>query len=298
MISKYRMMRGLLKRKVVRDFLWRLIWLKNLGKVQAYRKSLKPSQTVLSGALESEYYLSRLRSDGATLGPSLSVDKVAYLRRLADRLPCFADRNPELGFYLKDLCAMEAHLGKRLLLAQYLNIQDDPVVKQLSRDDFILDLAAAYLGATPKLMSANMWWTFPVDASPEDRSKHAHVFHYDLDDIKFVKFFFYLTDVDSESGPHVYVRTSNHDIRYKNSVFKAKRFTDEEVLAAYGENNIVEVCGGAGSCLIEDTITLHKGVTPLRRPRLLLQFEFSINTYPEMSCVVDPSRQRIVLQNA
>ena len=66
-------------------------------------------------------------------------------------------------------------------------------------------------------------------------------------------------------------------------------------IGAYGVENIVEVCGKAGSCLIEDTITLHKGVTPILRPRLLLQFEFSINTYPEVSCAVDPALQKVIV---
>lgn len=295
MISKYRIMRGLLKRRLVRECVWHVVCFFNRRKVEGYRAGLDISKTSLVSALDSDTYLGGLKRDGAVLGPSLSDEDVCYLRGFAERVPCFADRNPALGFYLKDLAVVEEKIGKSLLLAQYFNVQDDPVVARLSKDPFMLSLAAAYLGVEPKLMSVNMWWTFPVNASAEDRSKHAHVFHYDLDDIKFVKFFFYLTDVDSESGPHVFVRGSNREVRYKNTFLKSKRFTDEEVIASYGIENVVEVCGKAGSCLIEDTITLHKGVTPLRHPRLLLQFEFSINTYPEVSCTTDPTLLRVVV---
>lgn len=295
MISKYRIMRGLLKRRVVRECVWHVVCFFNRGKVEKYRAGLDVSKTSLVSAVGSDTYLGGLKRDGAIPGPSLSDEDVRYLRDFAERMPCFADRDPALGFYLKDLAAIEQKIGKNLLLAQYFNVQDDPVVARLSKDPFVLSLAAAYLGVEPKLMSVNMWWTFPVNASAEDRSKHAHVFHYDLDDIKFIKFFFYLTDVDGESGPHVFVRGSNREVRYKNTLLKSKRFTDEEVVAAYGIDNVVEVCGKAGSCLIEDTITLHKGMTPLRHPRLLLQFEFSINTYPEVSCTADPALLRVVV---
>lgn len=295
MISKYRIMRGLLKRRLVRECVWYVVYFFNRGKVKEYRAGLDVSKTSLVGAMGSGSYLEGLKRDGAVLGPSLSDEDVRYLQDLAERMPCFADRNPALGFYLRNLAAAEEKIGKNLLLAQYFNLQTDPVVARLSKDPFLLSLAAAYLGVEPKLMSINMWWTFPVNASAEDRSKHAHVFHYDLDDIRFVKFFFYLTDVDRESGPHVFVRGSNREVLYKNTLLKSKRFTDEEVIASYGIENVIEVCGKAGSCLIEDTITLHKGMTPLRRPRLLLQFEFSINTYPEVSCATDPALLKMVV---
>ncbi|WP_153020755.1 phytanoyl-CoA dioxygenase family protein [Pseudomonas sp. BMS12] len=295
MFSKYRLMRGVFKRKLVRESVWRLICFANRRKVEFFRAGQNLSESSLEKKLAPEAYIEDLRRDGAVIGPSLSEADVRYLRELAERTPCFADRNPALGFYIKDLDAIEAKLSKPLLLAQYFNVQSDPVVARLSKDPFMLSLAAGYLGVEPKLMSVNMWWTFPVNASAEDRSRHAHVFHYDLDDIKFIKFFFYLTDVDGDSGPHVFVRGSNRDIRYKNSFLKSKRFTDEEIVSSYGVESVVEVYGSAGSCLIEDTITLHKGVTPLRRPRLLLQFEFSINIYPEVSCVVDPALQKIVV---
>lgn len=295
MLSKYRVMRGLLKRRLVRECVWHVVCFFNRVKVERYRADLDVSKTSLVNAKGSDAYLEELKRNGAVFGPSLSDEDVRYLRDFAERVPCFADINPALGFYLKDLAAVEQRLGKNLLLAQYFNVQDDPVVARLSEDPFMLSLAAAYLGVEPKLMSVNMWWTFPVNASAEDRSKYAHVFHYDLDDIKFVKFFFYLTDVDSESGPHCFVRGSNREVRYKNTFLKSKRFTDEEVIAAYGVHNVVEVFGKAGSCLIEDTITLHKGVTPLRHPRLLLQFEFSINTYPEVSCTMDPALLKVVV---
>ena len=36
-------------------------------------------------------------------------------------------------------------------------------------------------------------------------SEAAQMFHFDLDRIKWLKFFIYLTDVKINSGPHVYV---------------------------------------------------------------------------------------------
>lgn len=289
-------MRGLLKRKAMRSLAWKILKLLNRRKLLQFNQSLSNSTSesyVPYSAFDIDRVVNDLENSGAVSGPSLPAHYVSYFVDYAQRTPCYADRNPAQGFYLSDREKAEAKLGKKLLLAQYFNVHDDKRICDLSMDPFLLSVAAKYLGAPPRLMSINMWWTFPVEASAEDKAKHAHVFHYDLDDVKFVKFFFYLTDVDSGSGPHVYVKGSNKNIKYKNSLLKSRRFTDEEILDAYGEENVVTVLGAAGSCLIEDTITLHKGVTPTEAPRLLLQFEYSINTYPEISCVVDTAEQRL-----
>lgn len=296
MISRYRLMRGLLKRKAVRSFAWQVLKLAKRGKLKAFKQQLKNAQRVpyvAYTASDVERIVDDLEAYGAVGGPVLPAPLVDYLVDYASRTPCYADRNPAQGFYLADREKAEAKLGKELLLAQYFNVHRDARIHELSIDPFMLSVAAQYLGAPPQLMSVNMWWTFPVKASDEDKAKHAHVFHFDLDDVKFVKFFFYLTDVDQDAGPHVYVKGSNKNIKYKNSLLKSKRFTDEEVICAYGEENIIEVLGPAGACLIEDTITLHKGITPTVTPRLILQFEYSINTYPEISCVVADAEQQI-----
>lgn len=296
MISRYRLMRGLLKRKAVRSLAWQILKLAKRSKLRAFNQQLADSTRVPYVAYSPTdvvRIVNDLEAYGAITGPSLPAPTVDYLVDYAARTPCYADRNPAQGFYLADREKAEAKLGKELLLAQYFNVQRDARIHELSMDPFLLSVAAHYLGAPPQLMSVNMWWTFPVKASDEDKAKHAHVFHFDLDDVKFVKFFFYLTDVDEGAGPHVYVKGSNKIIKYKNSLLKSKRFSDEEVIQAYGENNIIEVLGSAGACLIEDTITLHKGVTPTVKPRLILQFEYSINTYPEISCVVADAEQHI-----
>jgi hypothetical protein len=293
-LTKYQIMRGMFKRLWVRRLAASLIAFFNKGKVRGFceQQSARGAESFTRfNEFSIDRAVSELNADGATVGPSLPDALVRKLRDAADRLPCFAGRDPQKGFFLHDLKRAQQQVDQPILLAQYLTAGNEPEIKCLSEDPFLLSLAAKYLGVPPKLLGINMWWTFPVDASPEEKSKHAHVFHYDLDDIKFVKFFFYLTDVDSDAGPHVYVKTSNRDIRYKNSLIKSKRFTDEEIAGAYGDKNIIEVVGAAGTCLIEDTITIHKGVTPISKPRLLLQFEYSINTYPQFSQAAHASNQ-------
>jgi hypothetical protein len=107
------------------------------------------------------------------------------------------------------------------------------------------------------------------------------MFHYDLDDFKFIKFFFYLTDVDAGSGPHVAVRTSH--LRRRVARFgdrlKVRRYSDDEVIGLYGRDQIVSITGPAGMGFAEDTICIHKGQTPVSRERLILQFQYALNDW-------------------
>ena len=289
-------MRGLLKRRAIRKIAWNFIRIIKKRDFTAFQHNIRltASQSIFNHAAQcADQIVNTLELEGAVMGPALPEKHVEYLVEFAKNNPCYADRVKSQGFYLHDREAAEQKLGKKLLLAQYYNVHKDPLIGSLSQDPFLLSVAAKYLQTPPKLMSINMWWTFPVEASQEDKAKHAHVFHYDLDDVKFVKFFFYLTDVDEGAGPHVYVKGSNKEIKYKNALFKSKRFTDQEISEAYGEENIIHVYGKAGACLIEDTITLHKGITPSQTPRLILQFEYSINTYSEISCATNESECKI-----
>lgn len=225
-------------------------------------------------------YVCLVKENGAVEGPKLPNEMIEELVCYANDATCYADRNKAYGFKLDDYELMCEKLNKRVLVAQYSNLEELPLIKAITEDPFILAVAGKYLEVEPKLVGVNLWWTFPeASASEEDKNKHAHVFHYDLDDVKFIKFFFYLTDVTELDGPHVYVEGSNNNIKYKNTLIKSKRFTDEEVELAYGRDAIKVVTGPAGSCLIEDTITLHKGTTGERNPRLMLQLQYAIFDY-------------------
>jgi hypothetical protein len=273
-------MRAVAKRKFLRDLLWKIqsLFLKKRYKQQ--RSVLLTQQSKFFAQQSINDIVNQLKLKGGVNGPALPSSVVSDVHEYALNNQCFADRDVRYPFKFKEYDAICRSMDKKVLVGQYFNVQSSvPVVDQLSSDPLLLAIATEYLQAPPKLVGVNLWWTFPVEASAEDKSKHAHVFHYDLDDFKFIKFFFYITDVTENDGPHVYVEGSNRDIKYKNTWIKSKRFSDQEVINAYGEDAIKTVTGPAGSCLIEDTITLHKGTTSIGKPRLLLQLQYAINDY-------------------
>lgn len=160
------------------------------------------------------------------------------------------------------------------------DIVGNPVVQTLMMDSSLYSIGEKFLSAQPILDLVAMWWSQPCEAKAH--SSAAQLFHFDLDRIKFLKFFFYLTDVTPETGPHCYVAGSSK--RKPKQVRRDGRITDSEIHAAFPKDDILELCGKAGTIMVVDTRGFHKGKALTEANRLLLQIEMCNSmfgqTYP------------------
>ena len=240
-----------------------------------------------------------LERDGMVSGLNLPGHALSNLVNYAMSNPCWADRNVALGFMPSEIERACATLGREILLSQYYNLQrQSDLVAELAEDPVLVKTAALYLGARPKLVGVNMFWSYPAaSANNIARSNAAQMFHCDLDDFKFLKFFFYLTDVDEMSGPHVAVLGTHSHKLYKSfkDRFLVKRYTDQEIESTYGRDRIVTTTGPAGTGFIEDTICLHKGQAPGSRERLVLQFQFALNDHGNQHDNMDESALTMIV---
>lgn len=167
-------------------------------------------------------------------------------------------------FFTLDSVPEDARIGDYELK----DIIDCPHILALANSPSLLRLASHYIGCRPTLSALGMRWSFP---GPESGSI-LQTFHRDSEDWRFVKIFVYLTDVDADSGPHVYVRGS-----HLNKVsMRAHSYSDKAVEHTHGVENIINVTGPAGFGFAADTAGIHKGAVPLRRTRCLLQFQYSL----------------------
>ena len=148
-------------------------------------------------------------------------------------------------------------------------------IMDIATDKSILAIAQSYLGCKPVLDKITMWWSFPFNK--KGASAAAQMYHFDMDRIKFLKFFFYLTDVHNENGPHCYVRGS-HRVKPLTTGLEGRR-TDDEIEKAFKEEDILEICGKKGAILAVDTSGLHKGKPLTKDKRLLFQLEFANTLY-------------------
>lgn len=145
------------------------------------------------------------------------------------------------------------------------------IVQQLTTDPFLFGIAQEYLGFNPVLDVLAIWWSAPGDSAM--RSRAAQLYHFDMDRFRFVKFFVYLTDVDTNNGPHCYVRGSH--IRKPKSLLRDERILDDEIASHYKPEDLVELTGPTGTILAVDTRGFHKGKPLVERDRLILQIQFA-----------------------
>lgn len=235
--------------------------------------------------VDAEAVIAELETNGVAFGLKLPDEIVGAINRYAEHSICYADRDPAAGFHVNERAQAEEAMGKKVLVAQYFNTTSScSEITRLSQDPVLIRIAQGFLRSTPTFVGANLWWTFPVDASKEDRDRHAHLFHRDVDDFRFFKFFFYLTDVDAGDGAHICVLGSQGrpPVRSLLDRWNIRRYSDEEVCQQFAPEQIVEICGKSGDGFAEDTWCIHKGQTPVKMPRLLLQLQFSLFDYGAM----------------
>lgn len=219
-----------------------------------------------------------LRHEGIYRGLKLPKDTLDEIVSWAKATPTYGNQNYRWGFRIADKAEAEKRAGKPFAVGFYANTHDCPAIHALASDPLLAETARRYVGPRAELKVTRLWWSFAGSIDEADRNEHAQRYHFDLDDYRFMKVFFYLTDVDADAGPHVYVRGS-HRGKKLSQLFPMRRFTDAEVEATYGRDKIVSIEGKAGDGFAEDTFGIHKGSPPKKRDRLLLQFEFAVHDY-------------------
>jgi hypothetical protein len=174
-----------------------------------------------------------------------------------------------------------------------------PHLLEIATSPLLLGAAQHYLGCTPTLYSMNAWWSF---AGKSENAVYSQSFHRDTDDYRFCTLFCYLTDVDENGGPHLFVRrTQREDLvtAYLEDRRRQGRLASEEhqrllsglifdnASAGYGSDPVIEdhfgdlietILGPAGTGFLADTSAFHKGLRPRSRDRLIFWARYGLYT--------------------
>ena len=167
-----------------------------------------------------------------------------------------------------------------------------PHVVDIFNDPRLVDLLEAYLGCVPTLYSLNAWWSFPA-SKPE--LVYSQYFHRDIDDWRFVTLFLYLTDVNEQGGPHQLIPNSHTRAGMEKLLSRARAAgrasngfdLDRSFVSTLGEDYAHEVerllgdmafniVGPAGTMHLVNTIALHRGLTPINSPRLVMWARYGL----------------------
>ena len=145
------------------------------------------------------------------------------------------------------------------------------IIRNWICDPGLLRLAQRYLGPQPRVDHLGMWWSIARNGDPSKEG--AQEYHFDLDRIKFIQIFVYLTDCGTNDGPQCFVSGSHRPSKATSVLLKRgyARIPDTDIKKAYSAKDIIEICGGKGTVFAVDTTAFHKGKKPERHDRLVLQ---------------------------
>jgi hypothetical protein len=228
-------------------------------------------------AVDRGRVVAALRSDGLFDRLRLPDDVTARIQDFAERTGCFGNHDRRLDLLPAEHMARQSATHPVTSGHYFERVHGCPAIAAVADDPLLHCIARDYLGPAARLISTRLWWSFPVPlAAGAAGGGSREMLHFDLDDWRIMKCMFYLTPVDDDAGPHLYVRRSHrrHSIRHQFSLTVGRPLDD--VLATYGADRLVRVHGPAGSGLVEDSFGFHAGSLARRRPRLMLEVGFGI----------------------
>ena len=253
---------------------------------RAQRRQRYPASSSPDG---TRTLVEQLNRDGfAIISNAVPVSAIQAVRReLEERLdtgtgllPVSDDarRNAgDRGAASKFLSAEELARGQSLLRERtnYAAVSDPfltcPSSIPLAFDQRLIDISNAYLQCTPAIGGLNLRKSYRNEL-PEFDTLY---FHVDPNSPKFLKFFFYLNDVDTAGGPFCYVRGS-HRRRFAGWNRKY-RWELDEIAPVYGTENVLLLTAKAGDIIIADTNGFHRGTKITGQDRGMLTVDYVIH---------------------
>lgn len=150
----------------------------------------------------------QLKNKGLYSGIHLPKDLLEEILEFTKSARYIANGNLKYTFSLINKEQEELKAGQVFVSGHHYSPGDlCPAIQKIENDPKLLKIAASYLGTKPILIGSQIRWTFvtPEKLIPEHQRGFFR-FHYDLEDYYFIKFFFYLNDVDLDNSPHVCVQ--------------------------------------------------------------------------------------------
>jgi len=213
-----------------------------------------------------------MREDGLCFLPSLNLDADA-LARVHGQL----DDKPLIDWYTgQQVESIQSDIPQRYIkLNQRLEdiLACVPLVR-LANDPLVLDTVGRVLGAKPTISSYMAWWTLG-EHQAFGPANYDDIYHRDVDDLRFVKLFAYLTDATPTSGAHSFVMGS-----HRSPLFcKRGPISDEDVIAGFPASSITTLAAPAGTVFLEDTWGIHRPLLATEGRRMIFSVTYGLTPW-------------------
>lgn len=212
-----------------------------------------------------------IKRDGYYVFPTrISSEFVEALEKKALATPASPDTSTSSPDVLYD--------SKNIQTVRYLyqnqKTMSLPEVQEIVADPSILAVAQEYLGCAPVIDLVTMARSNAFLKHPSALS--AQHYHFDMDRVRWLKFFVYLTDVTPETGPTCFIKGSHRPFGIPRELLRYNyaRLPDSYVEEFYSKDRFIEITAPKGTVFCFDSRGLHKGKNLVTGERHILQMEF------------------------
>ena len=246
----------------------------------AAKNHLNMNKTSIFGDLDTSTYAEQIRQESVAFGLNLPSSIVEDIYAYACQAPCYATgrARDEGEFAITEVQNGYLRGKYPVALAEFSNstLMGCEAIEQLVKDPVLLQIARDYLHYWPTKIERYMSWTL-ASRLPEEEQKRLNepiVYHYDLPPCyNTVRIYFYITDIDASSGPHVMIKSS-HNKKPLPWLWAPCQQPDSEVYKYYGKEKEIVIEGKKGLGFFQDPYCFHKATTPVTADRLLLQIRY------------------------
>jgi len=237
-------------------------------------------QKTIFEEIDPEKIVRSLREDGLYCGINLPQKIIQEILTFSSQINYWGNADPRFPFFLENQDREEKKFQCRFITGHHFNpSQNCPAIKTIENDSMLWKIAAEYLETKPVLVESRIRWTFAIGETVDEPFRGVFKFHYDLEDYRFIKFMFYLTDVDELSCPHSCVKGSHNHKKLSHQFSLLRERDDQEIIDYYGRDKVQTIYGQAGFGFVEDFYCFHKATLPVYRDRLILEVKFAMNKY-------------------
>ena len=249
----------------------RIVWARKLlGQIVALLVPARRLAALEPQAVES---LRQLRQDGVAFTPWAGLTNVQIKSAVAflATKPLFSPEDYASRRHPVLISQPEA-ASFRKLHHTHQDVAQCTELVTLANHPQLLAVVAAYLGATPTIAAMQVWWTLGHASNATELARD-DMFHRDVDDLRFIKMFMYLTDVGQENGVHSFVPTSHRS----NALVRRAPITSEQVCLHFGSNAERRYAGPAGTIFLEDTWGIHRQTPAVSGRRCIFSVMYTVS---------------------
>jgi Phytanoyl-CoA dioxygenase (PhyH) len=251
-------------------FLWRYI---GNG-----RRTLK-ARSARSSFPDAAQIAQHLGKEGIVFGPSenfLSKDGVCALAEASVSILEISRKSEVQATIAKGNSDYKKSYLVNLLPWDHAHALDSPLIR-LAVDRKLLETVSLYLGLWPRLHAIGAWLNFPT----KGEAAEAQLWHRDPEDLRLIKVFIYLNDVNQDRGPFCYIPRT-HPFSEGAAIIPnhtdSKRITDEEMQRTFPSKTWLSCTGPAKTMILADTVGYHRGGKPTEGNRILVTFTYTSGT--------------------